>query len=100
MKYLSLNILALCMTAWFFSACDPLGQYVDCDMVCEKSNLDYYMELYYHEYAHSSTRKERILFEQDSYKIPPGVRYNSGSYPARSEEHTSELQSRQYLVCR
>src|SRR5438445_8745202 len=24
----------------------------------------------------------------------------SGGWPARSEEHTSELQSRQYLVCR
>src|SRR5258707_2147675 len=28
--------------------------------------------------------------------IPPAVQPN----PARSEEHTSELQSRQYLVCR
>src|SRR3712207_8788174 len=28
-----------------------------------------------------------------------GRRY-SGIYPDRSEEHTSELQSRQYLVCR
>src|SRR5258707_12026195 len=27
--------------------------------------------------------------------VPPG-----GAVPARSEEHTSELQSRQYLVCR
>src|SRR3712207_8763404 len=29
----------------------------------------------------------------------PGAR-NSTSCPSRSEEHTSELQSRQYLVCR
>src|SRR3712207_7335722 len=29
--------------------------------------------------------------------LPPTV---SGAQPARSEEHTSELQSRQYLVCR
>src|SRR3712207_8573584 len=28
------------------------------------------------------------------------LRYISGSEPERSEEHTSELQSRQYLVCR
>src|SRR3712207_8903480 len=25
---------------------------------------------------------------------------NAGIFPSRSEEHTSELQSRQYLVCR
>src|SRR3712207_8930414 len=33
----------------------------------------------------------------------PGYRFRSmgdGRYAARSEEHTSELQSRQYLVCR
>src|SRR3712207_8945134 len=28
------------------------------------------------------------------------VRERAGSRPGRSEEHTSELQSRQYLVCR
>src|SRR5258707_2193767 len=36
--------------------------------------------------------------------IGPGADASLGigarSYPARSEEHTSELQSRQYLVCR
>src|SRR5947209_12862964 len=30
---------------------------------------------------------------------PPGLRYFAGVCP-RPEEHTSELQSRQYLVCR
>src|SRR3712207_8987955 len=30
----------------------------------------------------------------------PGARAAPPSPPARSEEHTSELQSRQYLVCR
>src|SRR5476651_2863130 len=30
-----------------------------------------------------------------AFRVPRGVRR-----PARSEEHTSELQSRQYLVCR
>src|SRR3712207_7813226 len=29
-----------------------------------------------------------------------GVRVHRGGRPGRSEEHTSELQSRQYLVCR
>src|SRR3712207_7448985 len=33
--------------------------------------------------------------------IPPELRENRGELKAaRSEEHTSELQSRQYLVCR
>src|SRR3712207_7110382 len=31
---------------------------------------------------------------------PPAGRPRPASRPARSEEHTSELQSRQYLVCR
>src|SRR3712207_8078197 len=31
---------------------------------------------------------------------PPAVRVGAGRPDARSEEHTSELQSRQYLVCR
>src|SRR5215203_6819792 len=31
---------------------------------------------------------------------PKAWRHSSGSSPVRSEEHTSELQSRQYLVCR
>src|SRR3712207_7165775 len=30
----------------------------------------------------------------------PGVEHLGVGVPARSEEHTSELQSRQYLVCR
>src|SRR5947209_13473568 len=30
----------------------------------------------------------------------PAARSHSGSSSGRSEEHTSELQSRQYLVCR
>src|SRR3712207_8127984 len=30
----------------------------------------------------------------------PGLRRVAGQHAGRSEEHTSELQSRQYLVCR
>src|SRR5947209_16235231 len=30
----------------------------------------------------------------------PGIVYHVNHLPLRSEEHTSELQSRQYLVCR
>src|SRR3712207_8617521 len=33
-------------------------------------------------------------------RAPGGVRLRHGAGRARSEEHTSELQSRQYLVCR
>src|SRR3712207_7165059 len=29
-----------------------------------------------------------------------GLRHSEGGFSGRSEEHTSELQSRQYLVCR
>src|SRR3712207_7238406 len=36
--------------------------------------------------------------EARSIRMPP--RALSARQPARSEEHTSELQSRQYLVCR
>src|SRR2546429_1489673 len=33
---------------------------------------------------------------RSSYRVPPGPR----PWPSRSEEHTSELQSRLHLVCR
>src|SRR3712207_6008291 len=34
-------------------------------------------------------------------RLPPGLRRGDARlHPLRSEEHTSELQSRQYLVCR
>src|SRR3712207_9255723 len=38
-------------------------------------------------------REHQVL--QQVYEAPTG-----GAHPGRSEEHTSELQSRQYLVCR
>src|SRR3712207_8353414 len=34
------------------------------------------------------------------YQTMQGSPFSSGAYAPRSEEHTSELQSRQYLVCR
>src|SRR3712207_8941033 len=52
--------------------------------------------------ARNSTRRRRLLL-LDS---PGGTPYSGGptrnpwSYPLDREEHTSELQSRQYLVCR
>src|SRR3712207_7192385 len=33
-------------------------------------------------------------------RLSPAAKTGGGSTPSRSEEHTSELQSRQYLVCR
>src|SRR5258707_9281020 len=36
----------------------------------------------------------------ESVTIPPHLWFRMGGLDARSEEHTSELQSRQYLVCR
>src|SRR3712207_7232234 len=35
-----------------------------------------------------------------SYELGTPLRMGPGYFPLRSEEHTSELQSRQYLVCR
>src|SRR3712207_7376246 len=39
-------------------------------------------------------------FVDDSSSLPPGVLGLAIEAAFRSEEHTSELQSRQYLVCR
>src|SRR3712207_7204720 len=40
-----------------------------------------------------------VIFAELTYP-PPGRSTNVAVRPLRSEEHTSELQSRQYLVCR
>src|SRR3712207_8653582 len=45
------------------------------------------------------TRVERTRGPRGQPPSPP-VRAGFGAYFLRSEEHTSELQSRQYLVCR
>src|SRR3712207_7953352 len=46
---------------------------------------------------------EDNFFDQANITVEPGTTVTwvqSGDNPHRSEEHTSELQSRQYLVCR
>src|SRR3712207_6903813 len=40
--------------------------------------------------------RERLHVGEEPFEVLEGV----GRQPHRSEEHTSELQSRQYLVCR
>src|SRR3712207_8044965 len=42
----------------------------------------------------------RAIHEHGPRKDRPMIKVNCGAIPHRSEEHTSELQSRQYLVCR
>src|SRR3712207_7077662 len=42
----------------------------------------------------------RASLFQSSSRMVPLRRWLSGTFASRSEEHTSELQSRQYLVCR
>src|SRR3712207_7578424 len=51
-------------------------------------------------------RKEELVSRLEANGVPGAVvsqvrkRLPEGEYRGRSEEHTSELQSRQYLVCR
>src|SRR3712207_7068835 len=49
-----------------------------------------------------TTRTETAAAAPMGPSSPPSSAYSSlnNGKPARSEEHTSELQSRQYLVCR
>src|SRR5258707_3323962 len=42
----------------------------------------------------------RMLKEEVTFSASNVTSLDWVSYPVRSEEHTSELQSRQYLVCR
>src|SRR5258707_11803853 len=48
--------------------------------------------------AFAHVRKERARDAQDAKEVR--VKLRAPVFHARSEEHTSELQSRQYLVCR
>src|SRR3712207_7175456 len=43
---------------------------------------------------------ERVIARAESLKLGDGAHPETEVGPLRSEEHTSELQSRQYLVCR
>src|SRR3712207_8979231 len=63
-------------------------------------NLGYVLELYerYREDPESVDERNREFFETWSPPQANGRVASSGA--PRSEEHTSELQSRQYLVCR
>src|SRR3712207_8396096 len=46
----------------------------------------------------AAQHRQRLLGRHDEVRVP-GAGAGHGASP-RSEEHTSELQSRQYLVCR
>src|SRR5947209_10210512 len=48
----------------------------------------------------SSARDRRCAPARSSLSCRPEARELASRSPGRSEEHTSELQSRQYLVCR
>src|SRR3712207_7735962 len=50
-------------------------------------------------FGHASARRGNTTVRQ-LVQRPPSSRGASSSRVNRSEEHTSELQSRQYLVCR
>src|SRR5690554_7360780 len=41
-----------------------------------------------------------LLIETQAPSLSKGMKYLNGTYTSRSEEHTSELQSRPHLVCR
>src|SRR3712207_7968709 len=45
-------------------------------------------------------RSQRVAADDDQWETAPGVEGSHVTLDERSEEHTSELQSRQYLVCR
>src|SRR3712207_7188803 len=49
---------------------------------------------------HLPERRQRHALTPAAALEPEGARCAAGSGAGRSEEHTSELQSRQYLVCR
>src|SRR3954452_25636914 len=48
----------------------------------------------------STVGRPRSIHRTCCFRISFSIRRNSGSPRARSEEHTSELQSRPHLVCR
>src|SRR3712207_8810382 len=51
--------------------------------------------------ANESARARRVVLGLGTHFGSQGIRpFGARRSPCRSEEHTSELQSRQYLVCR
>src|SRR3712207_7378203 len=52
--------------------------------------------------GHEARLRGTARRDREHHPLPEraGRRVAGGEHPARSEEHTSELQSRQYLVCR
>src|SRR3712207_7434297 len=80
-------------TTLFRSGFEPTKHWAACSGACELN--------------HSATGPAPLdeLFKSMSFKChctlePPGVHSKMSCPILRSEEHTSELQSRQYLVCR
>src|SRR3712207_8228604 len=55
---------------------------------------------HFHQLEFSETQEGRDPGSQKRDTRVPASRPSPGSSPIGSEEHTSELQSRQYLVCR
>src|SRR3712207_7284828 len=45
-------------------------------------------------------RHRQARLDREDHGVAGGLDGGGGADPGRSEEHTSELQSRQYLVCR
>src|SRR3712207_6093634 len=57
------------------------------------------------QHTFSNVRSNRLqgsdeVSQEACWVVIPFVQRKPGGWPLRSEEHTSELQSRQYLVCR
>src|SRR3712207_7331573 len=65
-----------------------------------RSTLFPYTTLFRSTTNRSSTRPRRRSGSRSGTQGPPRRRCDASTLAARSEEHTSELQSRQYLVCR
>src|SRR3712207_8842235 len=51
-------------------------------------------------YTVESWRGPEYVKQRETLHVTPGRKPDQWTFRLRSEEHTSELQSRQYLVCR
>src|SRR3712207_9488701 len=74
---------------------DPVGvatrQFIGVDNIMWSSDYPHTVSTWPH---------SRQVVERDFQGVPPSEKWQMVRGNARSEEHTSELQSRQYLVCR